>query len=82
MSFLTNDSGIGNFCNNIAGGISKGFLGSENTNRSLSDAAQKLYDLLDKTANRQVLSALRPWRYRYGLRPKAPKTSLRPTDLS
>jgi hypothetical protein len=49
--------GLKNLTNNIAGGMKKAFLGSENTKRTLTDAAQRLYDTLDKTAHRTYVNS-------------------------
>lgn len=51
------NNNIQNLTSNIAGGMQQSFLGAENTNRSLTDAAQRLYDTLDKTANRTYINS-------------------------
>ncbi len=48
-------SGIGNLADNLAGGLSEAFLGAENTNRGLSEAAARLAQTIEKAAQRTYI---------------------------
>jgi hypothetical protein len=55
MGFSDIVDGAKNFANNVAGGLNEAFLGSENTNRALSDAANTLAKSIEKAAQRTYI---------------------------
>ena len=55
MGFSDIVDGAKNLANNIAGGLNEAFLGSENTNRALSDAANTLAKSIEKAAQRTYI---------------------------